>query len=151
MKKTFLQTAVIILILSCNSETSDRSSTNKDTDNHIEISIIEESQDNRAYDTEDKFEFFSYIRPNENNLMQGIQYVDKLRFFEFNDDYDYSFSRFITETGDTVVLIHNDPIDNSNSGKLMKVLWEIGGFYEAGAGAELFHKESLVSYEIIKD
>jgi hypothetical protein len=85
------------------------------------------------------------------DLSLGSQYVDRLRFIDFNDDYDYGFSRFITEKGDTVRILHNDPIDNSLRNKMMTVLWEIGTFYEAGEGEQRYFKEQLISYEVINE
>lgn len=151
MKKQVSFLIIIFLLISCDSKNSENKNLTKDSADVIEISIIEEPENNQKENGEKNFEFLSVIRPGEDDLTQGVRYVDELRFIDFNDDYDYGFSRFITEQGDTVNMLHNDVIDEINSGKLMKVLWEIGTYYEAGEGEQEYYKEHLISYEIIED
>ncbi len=91
--------------------------------------------------------FLSKIMPKNMSLKLGEQYTNVLMFIEFDDNYDYTFSIFKTEAGDTVTLYHNNPIDAKYKGKLLKVTWEIGTYYEAGEGDEEYYHEHLISFE----
>lgn len=148
MKIYFLYFISIMLFLSCNNKDEEQKTENKEKE-RIEVSIIEEPEGEQNINSNDLYEFVSAIRPNETDISLGTQYVDNMTFVVFNDDYDYGFSLFITESGDTVTLLHNDPIDNSYKDKKMTVLWEIGTFYEAGEGEQKYFKETLISYELV--
>ena len=94
--------------------------------------------------------FSSKITSDNTYLKPGEQYINVLTFIEFDDNYDYAFSIFKTEVGDTVTLYHNNPIDDKYKGRLLKVTWEIGTYYEAGEGDEQYYHEHLISFELNK-
>ena len=94
--------------------------------------------------------FISKIRPGQIDLKIGDQYTNVLKFIEFDDNYDYAFSVFETEAGETVTLYHLDPIDDKLKGELLRVTWEIGTYSEAGEEEKEYHHEHLISFEINK-
>lgn len=96
------------------------------------------------------FKFVSKIRPDATDLSPGKEYADVMTLLEFNDDYDYSFSVFVTKSGDTVTFNHSNRIDNAYKGQFMKVIWEVDTFYEAGEGDAMYFKERMISFELIK-
>ena len=98
----------------------------------------------------DKDVFTSKITSDHTYLNIGEQYINVLRFIEFDDNYDYAFSVFETEVGDTVTLYHTEPIDDKYIGQLLEVTWEIGTYYEAGEGEKEYYHEHLISFKINK-
>ncbi len=94
--------------------------------------------------------FTSKIRPGITGLKIGEQYINVLKFIEFDDNYDYSFSVFETEAGETVTLYHTEPIDDKFKGVLLRLTWDIGTYYEAGEGEKEYFHEHLISFEINK-
>ncbi|MCF6365813.1 MAG: hypothetical protein L3J35_06370 [Bacteroidales bacterium] len=92
--------------------------------------------------------FSSKIAPDNTLLKPGEKYTNVLKFIEFDDNYDYAYSVFETEAGDTVTLYHNDPIDGKYKGQLLEVTWEIGTYYEAGESEKEYYHEHLISFEV---
>lgn len=98
----------------------------------------------------DKDVFTSKITSDHSYHKIGERYTNVLRFIEFDDNYDYAFSVFETEAGDTVTLYHTEAIDDRYKGQLLKITWEIGTYYEAGEGEKEYYHEHLISFEINK-
>jgi len=85
------------------------------------------------------------------NVVIGEIYTDTLTFLSFDGNYDYWFGLFLTEKQDTVYVICDDVIEESNNGKEVVLRWEVDSLYEAGEGDELYYQERVVSLEINND
>lgn len=94
--------------------------------------------------------FISKIRPNQTDLKAGETYINVLKFIEFDDNYDYAFSVFETEAGESVILYHTVPIENKYQNKLLRVKWDFGTYSRAGEGEEIYYHEHLISFELNK-
>lgn len=92
-------------------------------------------------------EFVPTIRQNVTANDVGKTFTDTLIFQEVNFDADYAFAVFKTLEGDMVYAKYNEEIDESLSGKLFEIKWEVDSFYEAGEGDLLYFSESLISYK----
>ena len=94
--------------------------------------------------------FSSKIRPDQTDLKAGETYINVLKFIEFDDNYDYAFSVFETEAGETVTLYHTEQIEDKYKDKLLRVKLDFYIYSRAGEGEEKYYHERLISFEINK-
>ena len=131
----------LLFFTACNSGEKPSETSNDNTPTE-EIAIVEDTIINVV----EPIIYQSDIRKGE-AIIVGEIYIDTLTFLFYNDDADYFYNIFLTRQKDTVYIVCNDIIDNSNEGRLMTVTWKIDSLYEAGEGDELYYQERMIKYE----
>lgn len=112
------------------------------------VDLEPKTEENKKLKKElDIHSFRSKIRPKYSRWSSRMNYMDTLRYIDFDDNSYYMKAVFETKQKDTVSLTYDIPIDRECLGRKMEVVWKIDTFINRNKKPVLNQK--MLRYRLI--